>query len=270
MRKLILLILITFGTLISKAQNFDIEDFNKKAHLAEWLYEYDMIAWWTSDSVMTEEKSEIAQLGSEWFCYKDEKNIWHAFYGKDENGVFKTVFQYEIDSTNTVRKSNSKTDTTILNSYSRALVNSVKQIEDLKDSVNLRFNKYLRRNTNNEIEVFILPAFQPNGTAVFGGEFHFTFNSTGNKLISSEEYYQGSFRGFKVGEPREIWLNYTDVEKPTLGSVFFVWYYKKYFTKINIETSSNISTVFESDGTYTWIHVEKDLSKKKKRKKKKK
>jgi len=87
-------------------------------------------------------------------------------------------------------------------------------------------------------------------------------------LISKDEYYQGNFRGFKVGEPIEVWLNYTDVKKPTLGAVFFVWYYKKYFTKINIETSKSISIVFKSDGSYTWIHVEKDLSKKKKRKKK--
>ncbi len=269
MKKLLFVIFASILTLNTNAQNFDIIDFNQKAQIAEWLFEYDMIAWWTSDSVMTEDESEIEQLGSEWFCYKDEDNVWHAFYGKDEDGKFNLVFHYEVDTSYTVKRTFSEVDTAKLNSYSRAIVNSVKQIESLKDSVNIRFNQYLRYNNNNEIEVWILPAFQSNGTAVFGGEFHYVFDSTGNIMLSKEEYYQGGFRGFKVGEPREIWLDYTDVEKPTLGAVFFVWYYKKYFTKISIETSKAISTVYKSDNTYTWIHIEKDLGKKKKRKIKK-
>ena len=58
-------------------------------------------------------------------------------------------------------------DTAILNSYSRALVNASKEMELLQDTVNLRFNQYLRKNVNDEIEVWVLPAFQPNGIAVF-------------------------------------------------------------------------------------------------------
>ena len=40
-------------------------------------------------------------------------------------------------------------------------------MELLQDTVNLRFNQYLRKNVNDEIEVWVLPAFQPNGIAVF-------------------------------------------------------------------------------------------------------
>jgi hypothetical protein len=229
-----------------------------------------MIAWWTSDSVMTEDTTEIARLGSEWFCFKDESNCWQAFYGKDVNGKFQSVFHYEVDTTDSFYRSLTGVDKAILNSYSRALVNASKEIELLQDTISLRLNKYLRKNVNNEIEVWILPAFQPNGTAVFGGEFHYVFSSTGNELISKDNYYQGNFRGFKVGEPREIWLDFRDVEKPTLGAIFFVWYYKKYFTKINIETGKNMSTLFESEGEYNWVHAQKNLSKKKKRENRKK
>lgn len=268
MKKSILLILFTITGLVGNAQNFNIEDFNRKAQTAEYLYEYDMIAWRTSDSVMTENKIELEKLGSEWFCIKYD-NYWRAFYGKDEKGKFNTVFQYNVDSSYHVKRIYEKNDSTLLNSFSRALVNSVRQIEPIKDSINLRFNQYLRKNENNEIEVWILPAFQPNSTAVFGGEFYYKFDSTGNQLLTKEEYFQGNFRGFKVGEPREIWLNYTDVDKPTLGSIFFVWYYKKYFTKINIETSKSISTVIKSGDSYTWLHVEKDMNKKRKKRKNK-
>ncbi len=269
MRKIIV-IFILINTCVLNAQNFDLEDFNKKTDLTEWLYEYDLIAWKTSDSVMTEPKSELNKLGAEWFCFKDNNNLWHAFYGKGENGTFNTVFQYTVDATYNVKKTHLKTDSLQLNAYSNAIVNASKQLDELKDSVNIRFNQYVKLNNKNEIEVWILPAFQSNGTAVYGGEFHYVFNSTGEILISKDEYYQGNFKGFKVGEPREVWLGYTDTDKPTLGATFFVWYYKQYFTNIYIETSKHISTVFEVDGAYVWIHSEKDLGKKKKRKKKKK
>ena len=43
----------------SEEPNFDIADFNKKMEVAEWLYEYDMIAWKTSDSIMTQDKKDL-------------------------------------------------------------------------------------------------------------------------------------------------------------------------------------------------------------------
>ena len=125
--------LMLINTLVLNAQHFDITDFNKKADIAEWLYQYDLIAWKTSDVVMTEPKSEINTLGGEWFCYKDNNNIWHAFYGKDDDGIFNTVFQYTVDSTYLVNKSNIKMDTTVLNAYSRAIVNATKQLDELKE-----------------------------------------------------------------------------------------------------------------------------------------
>lgn len=36
---------------------FDIKDFNSKMKTAEWLYRYDIVAWHTSDSVMTQDKT---------------------------------------------------------------------------------------------------------------------------------------------------------------------------------------------------------------------
>jgi len=58
-----------------------------------------------------------------------------------------------------------------------------------------------------------------------------------------------------------------EIEKPTLGGVFFVWYYKAYFTKIVLETKNSISTLFQhEDKTYYWVHAVKEPEKKKKMK----
>lgn len=265
MKHFILILASVLPVIHTDAQNFDIPDFNKKAALAEWLYEYDAIAWWTSDSVMKGDQAEIAQLGAEWFCLRDDAKNWHAYYGKDQEGVFHTVFHYVVDSAYNVRRSFEETDSTILNPYSRALVNTATQMEPLRDSITIRFNQYLYENQDGEIEVWVFPAFQPDGTAVYGGEFHFVFDASGHHLLSKDEYFQGNFRGFQVGEPREIWLNYRDTDKPTVGAVFFAWYYKKYFTEINIDTRTSTSKPVESNGSYSWIHVTKEVERKRKK-----
>ena len=254
---------LTYGQK-SKGPNFDIADFNKKMEVAEWLYEYDMIAWRTSDSVMTQDKKDLARLGSDWFCFK-KNDTWHAVYGKYENNQFDLVFHFKVDN-GQVSKTNETVDTTLLHRYSRALQTASGQIKALKDTVNLRFNQYIKENDDQTLSVWILPAFQPNSVAVYGGEFIYTIDPTGTKVLKDDSYFQGQFRGFKVDNPREIWINYRETEKPTLGAVFFAWYYKSYFTKIVIDNSKSISTPFRSDNSWTWIHAEKEPEKKKKKK----
>jgi len=249
----------------NKSPNFDIADFNKKFEVAEWLYKYDLVAWWTSDSVMTQDKKEIERLGKEWFCYQDQNNTWHAVYGKYDKGTFDLVFHFTVDNNSKVHRTYDKVDTLILNSYSRALITANKQISALKDTVNIRFNQFVKQNDDKTFSVWIFPAFQPNSTAVYGGEFIYTIDQSGNTVLKDDSYFQGSFRGFKVDKPREIWLNYRDTDKPTLGAVFFVWYYKQYFTSIYIDCLKSSSTAFkDSDNKYTWIHAEKEPEKKKK------
>lgn len=272
MNKILTLLFIGLTTLTygqkSKGPNFDIADFNKKMEVAEWLYEYDMIAWITSDSVMSQDKKDLERLGSDWFCFQ-ENDTWHAVYGKYEDKKFDLVFHFKVDSNGQVSKTTETVDTTLLHRYSRALQTASGQISDLKDSVNLRFNQYIKENDDKTLSVWILPAFQPNSVAVYGGEFIYKIDETGMKVLQDDSYFQGDFRGFKVDKPREIWINYQDIEKPTLGAIFFAWYYKSYFTKIVIDNSESISTPFKSDNSWTWIHAEKERDKKKSKKKNK-
>jgi hypothetical protein len=265
---LFILISVTFFGQKNKRLTFDIEDFNKKAITAEWLYMYDAIVWWTSDSVMTQDTAEIQRLGKEWFCFQTDNNEWHAVYGKYENKVFDLVFHYLVDTSYNISRIYDPVDTTILNRYSRALITANQQIKNIKDSVNLRFNQYIKENDDKTLTVWIFPAFQPNGLAVYGGEFIYKIDQTGTKVLENDSYYQGEFRAFKVGEPREVWIDFTELEKPSLGNVFFVWYYKEYFTYIKIDNKDFITTTIDSgDGSYSWIHIEKEKKKKLKKRK---
>lgn len=271
MHKLLTLLFIGFTTLAygrkSKGPNFDITDFNKKTDIAEWLFVYDMVAWQTSDSVMTQDKKDLERLGGDWFCFQKDE-IWHAVYGKYENHQFDLVFHFKIDNEGKANQTTERVDTALLHRYSRALQIANSQIKALRDTVGLRFNQYIKENDDHTLSVWILPAFQPNGLAVYGGEFIYTIDPMGMQIIKDESYFQGTFRGFKVDhkEPGEIRIRYPDTEKPTLGAVFFAWYYKSYFTKIIIDTSKSISIPFKSDNSWTWIHAVKESEEKKRKK----
>ena len=82
-----------------------------------------------------------------------------------------------------------------------------------------------------------VPAFQPNGVAVYGGEGIYKIDPSGKKIIKDDSSFKENFLGFNSKPPREIWLNFRELDKPTLGAIFFVWYYKSYFTNIYIYNS---------------------------------
>ena len=239
--------------------NFDITDFNKNFEVAQWLVEYDNVAWKTSDVVMTQDKKELERLGREWFCFQDKNKLWHAVYGKFENDKYDLVFHFTMDGAGKITRSNEKIDAEFLNSHARALATALKQVTTTVGNKAPSFNQYIKQNADKTFSVWVLPAFQSNGVAVYGGEFIYTIDQTGTKITKDESYMQENFRGFQTGNPREIWLNYREKDKPTLGAIFFVWYYKEYFTKIFIDNAKTTSTVVKSgDKSYTWVHVEKE------------
>jgi len=234
-----------------------IKTFNSKMDTVAWLCEYDNIAWWTSDSVYATSKEEQAKLGAEWFCFKIG-DIWHAVYGKYSSQNYDMVYHYEVDTNQFIKRVYTKIDSSILNSYSRAIVNGNKALDEYPDSIKIRFNQYIRRNSDNSMSVWFLPAFTRNGIAVYGGEFYYIFDPSGNNLILKSEYSQ-EYKGFKPDTKKEIWLDYSGKDEPTLGSIFFIWYYRKYFDRIIVDTKKFKSTLFhDEEKGYYWVHAAKD------------
>ena len=263
MRK-ILIILFCILTQLTYAQNnlnpgiiFNLADFNKKASVADWLYKYDIVAWLTSDSAMAQDKKEVLRLGKEWFCFQDKNDMWHAVYGKFEKGNFDQVFHFTLDRSLKIKHVKDKVDTLMLNTWARALLTASKQFALYKDSIhNISFNPYIKQNEDKTFTVWLLPAFQKNNVIIYGGEFVYTIDKTGTKLLKDDSYYKGKLLGFKVDKPRTIMINYSELESPTLGAIFFVWSFKKYFTNIYIECAHSKSTVIKDENNvYTWVHA---------------
>lgn len=237
---------------------FDIADFQKKVEAAQWLVEYDRVAWKSSDIVMAQDEKVLARLGTEWFCFKDEKGVWHAVYGKLSESGYEAVLHFVSDEQGTVTRSDAKLDKTFLDSHARALVTAREKLLSVIPNGSPRFNQYIRLNSDKTFSVWMLPAFQTDGTAVYGGEGIYTIDAAGTKILKDESYFQLAFRGFRSTPPREIWLDYSELEKPTLGAVFFVLYYKPYFTRIFIDNKLSTTTLLTTDAGYMWTHVVKE------------
>ncbi len=236
----------------NKEFNFDTTSFNQHIKLAEWLYEYDEIAGLTSDSLKPYGKEKLLWLGVTGFCYRDVSGEWQAVYGRFAKKHFEIIFHYAIDTAFRLRAVKSTSDTIQIKHYARALQNTAGLLQRVKDSANIHFSQYIRRLADHRIEVWILPSFQPSGQAIYGCEWKFQFDSTGEHLINSSSYVS-ALKGVWVGQLRELWLNYRDIESPSPGGVFFAWYFKDYFKRIHIDTHKRTSTLSkDASGRYCW------------------
>jgi len=264
MNKLSILVLVFTFAVFTVAQkpteipNFDAADFNQKAETARWLVEYDNVAWKTTDFVLTQDPIELKKLGQEWFCFQDKAKLWHAVYGKLSDGKYEVVFHLTMDADEKVTKTDEKIDQDFLNMHSVALATGRAKVNTMIPADSPKFNQYIKQNSDKTFSVWLLPAFQENGFAVYGGEAIYTIDATGKKIIKDDSYFQKDFRGFKATPPREIWLNYRELEKPSLGAIFFAWYYKQYFTSISIDNAKVVSTPVKTDKGYMWVNVVKD------------
>lgn len=102
-----------------------------------------------------------------------------------------------------VERTDESIDTSILNRYSRALQTAKKQFSASIDTLNLGYNQYILENEDNTLSVYILPAFQTNNVAVYGKEFIYTIDETGNNILKDDSYTQNQYSGLKLTKQRK-------------------------------------------------------------------
>lgn len=233
------------------------KDFLKKSNTVLWLLEYDAVAWASTDSLLTKNRSQLQELGREWFCFQDAANRWHAVYGKYENNEYKQHFHYVFNASYQAVESDVQVAQERLNKYGRALRHALSVADPVMQSSGVRFNHYIRENSRGNFEVYILPGIQLDGTLGMGGELILEI-SPDNKIVKNRSYIEN---GFFVEDPEsdaELWLDYTDLKTPTIGSIFYVAYYFNYFDHIFIENKRSYTTLVEKNGDFQWSTVLKN------------
>jgi hypothetical protein len=239
---------------------FPIADFNDKLKTAEWMVAYDSAAWRMSELVTHVDNDLLARMGREWFCFRGADSLWNGVYGKYKDGKYDLVIQYRIEPSDSIRIVEEKPDSVMLISVSKAINAAYTEAGLRLGKSYVRFNKFIRYQPDH-ISIWLLPALQPNEIALYGGEFYYRFDHTGEKILERQEYFQG-FKGFRFGKGREVKLEYEAAAAPPLGAVYFALQYRGQFKGVQIETRESISVLsFNQVKGYYWEHKEKDLRK---------
>lgn len=269
MRQLIYTSFFLICTFNSFSQNtksgsavFDKQDFEQKLSLSKWLYQYDLFASKSSDSVVMEHIELYKRLGEEWFCYQDQRKVWHAIYGNYQNGKYDYVFHYE-GNTNSLKQTPFPfpKDSVMIMKYASALhISHLKFESDYTAKTgDIHFNHYIKRNPDKTFTVWYFPGFQKSQKAVYGGEVVYNLDSNATSIIKQESFFQDKLISTPLdNRSREIVIDYSIVEKPTLGSVFFAWTYRFGFPDMVLKTAKSISRLHyfkeRQVNNFVWRH----------------
>ena len=241
---------------------FDKQDFEKKLALSKWLYQYDLFASRSSDSVVREHIELYKRLGEEWFCYQDHRKVWHAVYGDYKNDRYDYVFHYEGNPESLKQKRFPfPRDSVLIIRFASALhISHLRFDHDYKSKTgDIHFNHYIKRNPDKTFTVWYFPGFQKNQKAVYGGEVVYTLDSNATKITHKESFFQNKYTSTIVNNrSEEIIIDYSNMEKPTLGSVFFAWTYRYAFPDMTLKTAKIVSTLHyfkeRKVNNFVWKH----------------
>jgi len=254
MKKVFLSIFLIFTlALVGKTQSsnrqFDTICFNKLVELANQLIENEFCMQTAIGKFSKRE--DVSAI--EWFSYK-QNNAWNTVGGNFSGNKLNIIHHVTFDSLFTMSDYKGTYDTSRLDASGSALSLANNQFQTIRDTASIYFNSYVINNSEQTISIYYFPAFQPSGQALYGWEWEYIFDKTGKNLLSRKAY-NNILTGVWIGQPRELWLNYRNTDKPTIGSVFFAQSFRDYFTRIRIDTRISTSTTSKDvNGNYTWTH----------------
>lgn len=256
LRSASLILLLTGVGWASRAQNvpFPYTAFLERDSVAHELLRYDACAWRSSDALVQNDSASLRRLGPEWLCYR-QAGRWNAVFGRFDTTTnrYDIVVHYVI--TDTLPKHSSEPlDTAAVTAGARALHQAATLLPSEFQSSGFRFNQYVLPSPVGLV-VWILPAWQSSGVAVFGGEAEFTFDSAGRHL-QRQRVISGPLRWFQPDSTVEFRIDSnTRDDIPTVGDLFFYYLVRRYFKKIRIKTGKYSSSRLATDSGEVWVHV---------------
>jgi hypothetical protein len=220
---------------------FDMRQFNERYQTAMYLFQYDMAAWWSTDSVMKEPDSVKNKLGKEWFCIKIQ-NDWHAIYGRYDtiSHSYIQILHYKISKNGNAIKTNQFLDPNISNTAARSIHTCLKESDSLisfSHSFNVNFNTYYEKDSLGNNHVWLLPG-TTDDKAVYGIEISFDLSLSGDSIIHKEilgqklKYYISSKK-----EEAILGNDYSDI--PTIGNIFYALHHHDDFKNVVILNNLN-------------------------------
>ncbi|MCU0254086.1 MAG: hypothetical protein MUE47_06050 [Acidobacteria bacterium] len=239
--------------------DFPIAEFREREETAEWLLRYDWAAWKSSDVVMSSPKSEREKLGPGWYCC-EEGRTWDCYYGKYDFTAdrFDVVIHLQSKNRSEFVRVPAEPAPEDATTFARAVLVSLAAAPKEVQSAGFRFNSYIRRTGAGEIEVWLLPAGQPDGTLFYGGDFCQTLDATGTRILATTFAFNG-FRGVKANRELELFLENESDDIATVGSIFFILQFGEQFKSVTVVGRKYLSRLVKAEREESWVHAERQV-----------
>jgi len=234
-----------------------VEEFQAREQTARWLLRYDWAAWKSTDVAMQASEAERAKLGPEWYCTGQERR-WDCYYGSYDpvGDRFDAVIHLESKDGGAFVRNDARLAAADATTYARALFKSRGVAPVEVRTAGVRFNQYVRRTGNGQLEVWYLPGGQPDGRLVFGGELRVTLDPTGAEILSSV-FTSTGLRASKPNPDLDLSLNNEHDDIPTVGNLFFVLQFGGRFKSVTVVGRRYVTRLVRSQDHDTWVTSER-------------
>jgi hypothetical protein len=232
---------------------FPIRAFVERDSIALTLLRYDACAWRSSDALLQHDSASFVHLGPDWLCYVRGER-WNAVFGRFDSTMdsYGIVVHYVLSDTIPLHSSESL-DTAAVTAGVRAIHRAHALLPSSFFYSGFRFNTYVLSDSSHQT-VWILPAWQPTGETVFGGEAEYAFDPTGHQL-ETQRVVEGPFRWYRPDSTVAFRLDSNSPDIPTVGDLFLFHLVRHYFKSIRIKTGKYSSSLVATDSGEVWVHA---------------
>jgi hypothetical protein len=235
---------------------FNMEEFDKRFDLAGDLALDDMVAWWTTDSIMAEKPNQLDSLDKTWFIY-EENEVRFAFYGRydDKSGQYIPKYSFFADKDGKVKRISNTVEQNAVK-YAQAVTTGKSKLKQIMDSldIDVKYNHYVKKDNDNSFEMWFFLAGAGNYCA-YGLDVHMQIDSS-RTSVKQYEIVGNGLRYFEFKDkPYKIELDNTFAVMPSVGNLFFMIMNRKYFERIVIVNKESISSMIHSPKTKEWVWI---------------
>lgn len=233
---------------------FPVEEFDENLATARWLVAYDRCAWRSTDELLKQPRESLQGLSPVWLCL-EQGGAWDAVYGQWDEAAdqYRVAFHYRV-ARDTVVLTRTPLDTARLNSAARAISTTLRSLPAAFAQSGARFNTYVQPRGDSALSVWVLPAWQTNGVALFGAEARHDYRSDGRVRVG-EQVIEGPLRGTRPDTTVAFRIDSNGAGVPTVGDLVFFFLMRPYFASIRIQTERFSSTIVRTNQDEAWVHV---------------
>lgn len=247
----------------SGSSEFDEAAFAQRCSLATSLMLDDSAAWKTSDYITSNFPATVLDsLDETWFVLPGN-NSRTVFYGKylSATSSYQPKFQFVVTPDAKIQHVPPALSSEIL-VYAKAVHTGTTQFKRLLDSLmlNFSFNHYIRKNTDSSFTMWFFPAGMDT-YCPYGLEALLSIDQTGS-IVKNIALTGNELKYFEVTKTLgSIVLDNTFETVPTVGNIFFILMFGKYFTSVEIQNTYYQTTVRWSPehNAWLWTHTANTL-----------